>query len=56
MSLSAISVEENRKFAPDTLDVDHAYDERGMGTEIQYIFYGETECQCSGSSLQNHGC
>ena len=34
------------EISPDTLDVDYAYDERGMGTEIQYIFYGETECQC----------
>ena len=31
------------EISPDTLDVDYAYDERGMGTEIQYIFYGETE-------------
>ena len=32
--------------SPDTLDVDYAYDERGMGTEIQHIFYDETDCRC----------
>lgn len=34
------------EISPYTLDVDYAYDERGMGTEIQHIFYGKTECQC----------
>lgn len=36
-----------RKEIPsDTLDVDYAYSERSMGTEVQHIFYGETECRC----------
>ena len=34
------------KISPDTLDIDYAYDERPMGTEVQHIFYGEMECRC----------
>ena len=30
----------------DSLEVDYAYDERPMGTEIQHIFYGEMEYTC----------
>lgn len=29
-----------------TLEIDCAYDDRPMGTEVQHIFYGEMECQC----------
>lgn len=30
----------------DSLDIDYAYDERPMGTEVQHIFYGELQCRC----------
>lgn len=30
----------------DSLELDYAYCERPMGTEIQHIFYGEKECRC----------
>lgn len=32
--------------SPEELGIDYAYDECSMGTEIQHIFCGETDCRC----------
>ncbi len=34
------------EISPDSLDIDYAYSERSMGTEIQHIFRGEMDCAC----------
>ncbi len=35
-----------RVISSDFLEVDYEYSERSMGTEVQHIFYGESECRC----------
>lgn len=34
------------RVSPDSLELDWAYADCSMGTEVQHIFYGEMECQC----------
>lgn len=35
----------------DSLDLEYAYSERSMGTEVQHVFYGEMDCQCGNRLL-----
>lgn len=39
------------RVSSDSLDLGSACANRPMGTEVQHIFYGETECQCGNNLL-----